>query len=97
MSALLVAEDFEPLAGHTLQFERDGQSLPLELIDVRQLATPSPRPSPPFSVLLRERAATQPRGQGMWSVELGARGRVEIFIVPVGPDGQGMCYEAIFN
>jgi len=35
--------------------------------------------------------------QRIYPVEHDRLGRFEIFLVPIGPDGQGMRYEAVFN
>lgn len=35
--------------------------------------------------------------QGIKKMEHAALGTVELFAVPVGPDGSGMCYEVIFS
>ena len=35
--------------------------------------------------------------QGMWHLEHPDLGANDIFLVPVGPDESGMCYEAVFN
>jgi hypothetical protein len=50
----------------------------------------------PFSVLFRGPAA-RPLPQGIYRVEHERLGALDIFIVPIGPDGGGMGYEAIFN
>jgi hypothetical protein len=35
--------------------------------------------------------------QQIYQVEHPTLGSFELFLVPVGPDEQGMCYEAVFN
>ena len=35
--------------------------------------------------------------QGTYKVEHEKLGTLEIFLVPIGPDKEGLCYEAIFN
>jgi hypothetical protein len=35
--------------------------------------------------------------QGMFRVEHPTLGQLEMFAVPIGPDGQGLCYEILFN
>lgn len=97
MSDILIAEDFETLAGLPLSLARDGNELPVELKEVRRLQSPSPRPAPPFVVVLRERGAKRSLAQGVYRIDLGARGPTDIFVVPIGPDAEGMCYEAVFN
>jgi hypothetical protein len=36
-------------------------------------------------------------GQGTFQLEHQALGDFPLFLVPVGPDERGMCYEAVFN
>ena len=73
-----------------------GGTLELELYEVKVL---EPHPGPradPFSVFFRG-----PRGpvlpQATYALEHEKLGKLEIFLVPVGPDAKGMCYEAVFN
>jgi len=97
MTDTLIAEDFESLAGREIVLAREGQSLNVELKEVRLLKSPSPRPTPSFVVVLREPGAKQAWPQGIYRIDLAARGPADIFVVPIGPDGTGMCYEAVFN
>ena len=38
-----------------------------------------------------------PLQQGMWRLHNEALGYLDIFLVSIGPDQEGLCYEAIFN
>jgi hypothetical protein len=51
----------------------------------------------PFTLLFR--GPTQPAlTQGTYVLEGPADiGRLALFLVPVGPDAEGLCYEAVFN
>lgn len=97
MSDVLIAQDFEALAGRQIALRADGATFNVEIAEVRPLANPSPRPAAPFVAVFRERGARRSHAQGLYAVDLGARGVVEVFLVPIGPDGTGMCYEAVFN
>ena len=98
MTDTLIAEDFEALAGSPITLAREGASLAVELKEVRRLASPSPRPAPPFVAVFCERGAKRAWPQGVYAIDLGAgRGHADVFVVPIGPDGEGMCYEAVFN
>lgn len=89
-------EDFESLVGRTLKVTVGGASTELEVAEAIPLKSPSPRATPPFRVILRSRENW--RGpQGMYRIEHPTLGPIEIFFVPIGPDGQGLCYEALFN
>jgi hypothetical protein len=76
-----------------------GHALDLELIDVRDLGR---RRNPDGSELscfaLVFRAPTRGAApQAIYRVEHEALGALEIFLVPIGPDAEGMRYEAVFN
>ncbi|MEP6510455.1 MAG: hypothetical protein ABJB02_02615 [Dokdonella sp.] len=97
MSNILIAEDFEVLADRPWILVGAKGTLTLECKEVRRLRSPSPRTAPSFAVVWRDRGAARALPQGNYSTDLGARGTAELFVVPIGPDGEGMCYEAIFN
>ncbi|HJT98479.1 MAG TPA: hypothetical protein VJ696_09210 [Rhodanobacteraceae bacterium] len=97
MSDVLTAQDFEALAGRDIVLTSEHSVVNVELKEVQLLKSPSPRPAPPFVAVFRERGAKRSHAQGLYAVDLGARGIVGVFLVPIGPDGDGMCYEAVFN
>lgn len=67
----------------------------VEAIDLSRPDAPGPRRSP-FSLVFRgPLAPVMP--QRTYALEHASLGRLEIFIVPIGPDANGMRYEAIFN
>jgi len=89
-------EDFDSLIGQTLKATVGDASADLELAEATSLKSPSPRETPPFRLILRSRENW--RGpQGIYRIEHPSLGPIEMFIVPIGPDGQGLCYEALFN
>lgn len=89
-------EDFEPLLGRNLKVTSGMSSTELEVADASELRSPSPRATPPFRLILRSRAGWR-APQGMFRVEHPTLGALEMFAVPVGPDGVGLCYEVLFN
>jgi hypothetical protein len=93
----LRAEDFEALSGQPLTLAAGQIQLPVEIGAVRRLQSPSPRQTPPFSVTFRHRDAKGAAPQGMYRMQLPDGQSVDLFVVPLGPDGKGMCYEAVFN
>lgn len=97
MLDLLSAEEFESLSGQPLKLFLGDHPLTVEVIEVRRLATPTPRKQSAFAVVLRANGATRSGPQGMYQLELPERGMLEIFAVAIGPDEQGMRYEVIFN
>lgn len=76
-----------------------GQHLSLELVEAAALpARGIISPSQPFTLLFKS-AESGFLPQGIYRLQHESMGALEIFLVPVGPDknGQGMCYESIFN
>ncbi len=49
-----------------------------------------------FSIVFRG-PATPVLPQRIYTLEHAKLGRFDVFLVPIGPDAEGMCYEAIFN
>jgi len=72
------------------------RSLDLVLYQIaRHEKHPGPRIEP-FSAFFRgPREVILP--QAIYSLEHERLGALEIFLVPIGPDSQGMGYEAVFN
>jgi len=50
-----------------------------------------------FSLVFRTDGVNSHFPQGCRVLHHPALGSAEIFLVPIGPDGSGMCYEAVFN
>jgi hypothetical protein len=89
-------EDFEPLVGQKVKVYQGDSSADVEVKEVVAMRSPSPRATEPFRIVLRSGdgwVATQ----GTFRVEHPTLGDLELFAVPIGPDGQGLCYEIIFN
>jgi hypothetical protein len=70
----------------------------LELVAVTELgAAHVPGRRRPFALLFLGAASPQYLAQGTYQVEHDVLGRLDLFIVPLGAQGQRMRYEAIFN
>ncbi len=98
----LTAASFEPHRTTVFRLQTGGEPLPLELVEV-QRASYADDPAAvgpgagrePFSLLFRgPRSPFAP--QGTYRLEHDGLGRLELFLVPLGPDSTGMRYEAIF-
>ena len=93
-------ERFQELRGESFRLlVPGGAGLDLKLSEVTAL---SPETSPPGSArqpfaLLFHGPATPWVGQATHRLEHPRLGSLEIFLVPIGPDGSGMRYEAIFT
>ncbi|MFN0317386.1 MAG: DUF6916 family protein [Burkholderiales bacterium] len=98
MTAPITLDLFAPLLHQHFELETEGLAVRLELIEAAPLkhALPSKLGRQPFFLLFR--GPTQLLlPQQTFSVNHGAIGAHQIFIVPVGPDSIGPRYEAIFN
>ncbi len=77
----------------------DDQTLALELIEVQdrgRSAVGGPDRSC-YALLFRSPGENRFAPQRVYTLEHDALGAIEMFLVPRGPDGQGMTYEAIYN
>ncbi|MFK7972213.1 MAG: hypothetical protein AB8F95_17720 [Bacteroidia bacterium] len=75
----------------------DREPLPLELIEVKELVKHPETPREPFSLVFRNEMKEQHLIQNFYQLQHKALGDVSLFLVPIGPDDQGMRYEALFN
>ena len=93
--------DFDDFARHrheSFRVAEDDGTLDLELIETTDLgpAAAVAARSRTFSLVFRgprDRALPQQ----IHRLKHAALGEIEIFLVPIGPDGVGMRYEAVFN
>ncbi len=91
---------FDPLRGQTFRLSYGtSESLDLELIEANALgaATKARADRDPFSLVFRHNGERRNLPQGTYPLEHAGLGHLEVFLVPIGPDGQGMRYEAIFT
>lgn len=87
-------ETFSGHLGDVFQvYPDDSSTLDLELISATRLGDDSDRP---FSIVFRGPSDTV-LPQHIYRMEHTDIGSFEIFLVPIGPDGEGLLYEAIFN
>ncbi len=70
--------------------------LPLELVDVTGMGVKAGAVREPYSLVFRG-PAEPVLAQQIWHLSHPQMGVLEIFLVPIGPDSQGMCYEAVFT
>lgn len=94
----LAYSDFFERVGEVFRVASANGTIGLTLVDVTSLARAEhagPRRAP-FSLIFRGPLAPV-LPQRIWPLEHAALGRLEIFLVPIGPDASGMRYEAVFN
>lgn len=92
----LKVEDFLPLVGQSIEAETAAQRAQFEVKEAALIRSPSLRTAPAFHVLLRSRTGWR-TAQGMFRLHHPVLGALDVFAVPIGPDGEGFCYEIIFN
>lgn len=91
-------EDFSGLVHTTLQLRfGDEVCFPVEVMEVRRVENYSPLERQPFAVVVRSDQQTHYYHQTIFTVEHPEKGDLEVFFVPLGFDGKGVLYEAIFS
>lgn len=97
------AGTFDAHLSTVFRLQNTGEPLPLELIEV-QRARYADDPAAvgphgrrePFSLFFRG-PRTPYAPQGTHRLDHDTLGRIELFLVPLGPDASGMRYQAVFN
>jgi hypothetical protein len=93
----LTIDAFRPRLGERFRIHSGPQgTLDAELAEVRSIGASRTARRAPFSLLFRT-TLTAPLPQAIYRIEHDEMGSHDIFLVPVGPDGTGMVYEAIFT
>ncbi len=96
--ASLRLETFAAVARETFELAIGEASLPLTLVEVQPLPV-NPYPGmirPPFSLIFRT-ASQVVLPQKLYNLKNVNLGRLEIFLVPVARDREGVLYQAVFN
>jgi hypothetical protein len=94
-------DTFAPLVGSAFTVRADPSStLELDLVEAASLASAGSSPAgpvrQPFSLVFRG-PLTPVAIQRIYPVEHPTLGAFELFLVPIGPDQQGMQYQAVFT
>jgi hypothetical protein len=93
----LQASDFSPWLNQTMHIRFSPEiTLPAELVQVRDVESYTPLERKPFAIVLRTDQQTHYYQQTIAVLEHPEKGDLSIFFVPVGFDGKGMLYEALF-
>lgn len=91
----LTADSFAPHVGSVFRVGED--RIEMKLVSVERRTSPFPAKSrEPFSLLFLAPPDTR-LPQSIYPMEHEVMGRLEIFIVPVGPGYDKPHYEAVFN
>lgn len=90
----IVQSHFEDLIGQRLSIDFVGDaSTEVEVVSTKALGMRGPREA--FSVLFRDAGGAH-HPQRIYPVHHPTLGELGLFLVPIGPDAQGMLYEAVF-
>ena len=96
--SLLKASDFAAyLNGQVYIRFTKNERLSAELIEVKESENYSPLERTAFFIVFRTEQKNATYKQGVYTVEHPQKGELPIFLVPLGPDGKGMKYEAVFS
>jgi hypothetical protein len=88
---------FEPHVGSVFAMEvGEGDTAELVLVAAVPLGSGGGRRRAPFALTFQSREETV-RPQRIYALDHPALDRMEVFLVPVGREGTGVLYEAIFN
>jgi hypothetical protein len=91
-------EDFSGCVDQPFTLQLDDASYPLTLISADKLpnsAALGDREA--FSIVFRGEGDTTVLEQQTYRISNDTLGEMDLFIVPIGPDEKGMCYEAVFS
>ena len=94
----LRVETFEPLLDKVFEIDFGGGPVASTLIDVKSLTPPSAdhEGRQPWSLLFRA-DSDELWEQATYPVRHPDLGELSLFLVPIGPDKEGMQYEAVFT
>jgi len=90
----LTAEDFSARMARPVHVSADGETMALRITDVAHRGQ-SERPGGAFSVVFRG-PKSPVIDQAIHRVEFDGEAAVDLFLVPIGEDAQGVLYEAVF-
>ena len=92
----LTHSSFAPHVGDVFRADIDSaDGVELRLVEATALPLRGPGREP-FSLVFRGPLEV-PLPQGIYPLEHETLGRLELFLVPIGPDDEGLRLEAIFN
>ncbi len=92
-------DDFEPCLGQTFRVSlENADGIDLELIQVKPLGAADTKAQARQSFSLLFRGPLQPMlEQQILRIENPTLGELALFLVPIGPDDDGMLYDSTFN
>jgi hypothetical protein len=97
MAVELLPSTFEPHIGETFGATPSREGEPFELVLSRCDESPHARPDHPAFSLLFHARGTGHLPQQIFALEHAELGQFDLFLVPLGPEGDRMRYEAVVN
>ncbi|MCB1814124.1 MAG: hypothetical protein KDK04_20750 [Candidatus Competibacteraceae bacterium] len=92
----LQKESWQPLLNQTFDCNTEAEPIRFELLEITGMGSKPGAKREPYSLVFRG-PAEPVLEQGIVPLTHAQLGNIEIFLVPIGPDSQGMCYEAVFT
>ena len=93
----LTVEDFQSLEGREVQLRFGDHAEAARVLSTRQGKSVPEGHRLPFSLILRAGTGERYWPQGTYVFVHPRHGELELFMVPIGPDEQGMRYEISFS
>lgn len=94
----LTSAEFTPHLHSTFHIHYDnGQVLDVKLVAVQEFAEHPDRPRRAFSLTFQSAEKSFYLKQAIYTLEHEQMGKLDLFMVPLGPDQIGMNYEVIFS
>lgn len=96
MQQQITHQSFESIVGETIDLQAGDLSFRAKVESVQLLENHADLQRQPFSVVLQAENAAN-HGQQLYQLSHPAIGEQSLFLVPIGPGEEGMCYEIVFN
>lgn len=94
----ITADHFSKFLNQTLDiYFTETQTVPSVLTKVTSLNSYTPLERGPFSIEFQTGGDHAYRQQGIYRIAHPELGDIELFLVPIAPDANGMRYEAVFS
>lgn len=95
----LDGSDFRPYLNTTFTIQLEGlHPIPLDLVNVTETGSkPWPEARQPFTLTFLGPVSKQYLLQHIYALDHPTMGRLELFLVPLGPEAGRMRYEAVFS
>lgn len=94
----LTSADFTPHLHSSFRIHFDnGRILETTLVEVGEFAQHAEQTRCPFSLVFLSSERSFYLRQAIYTIEHEQMGKLDLFVVPLGPDASGMRYEVVFS